>query len=64
MTKHHSNKHVGDAEELKQKRLRIIHRQHIIVKILFFLMCIAAICLTIFAIWAYFIDLKNHTDTY
>ena len=28
MTKHHSNKHVGDAEELKQKRLRIIHRQH------------------------------------
>lgn len=56
MTKHHSNKHVGDAEELKQKRLRIKHRQHIIVKILFFLMCIAAICLTIFAIWAYFID--------
>lgn len=56
MTIHHSNRHVGDAEELKQKRLKIIHRQHLIVKILFFLMCIAALCLTIFAIWAYLND--------
>lgn len=53
MTLHHSHKHIGDAEELKNQRLKKIRLQHTITTILFYVMCIAALCLTAFAIWAY-----------
>lgn len=53
MRLHHSHKHVGDAEDLKRQRLKKIRLQHTITKVLFYGLCIAAICLTAFAVWAY-----------
>ncbi len=53
MTLHHSHKHIGDAEELKNQRLKNIRLQHTITTVLFYVTCIAALCLTAFAIWAY-----------
>lgn len=53
MKKHHSRRHVGDAEDLKKQRLRKIQLQRTITKLLFYVLCIAAICLVAFAVWAY-----------
>lgn len=53
MRTHHSRRHVGDAEDLKKQRLRKIQLQRTITKLLFYVLCIAAICLVAFADWAY-----------
>lgn len=53
MKTHHSRRHVGDAEDLKRQRLRKIQLQRTITKLLFYVLCIAAICLVAFAVWAY-----------
>lgn len=53
MKTHHSRRHVGDAEDLKKQRLRKIQLQRTITKLLFYVLCITAICLVAFAVWAY-----------
>lgn len=53
MKTHHSRRHVGDAEDLKKQRLKKIQLQRTITKLLFYVLCIAAICLVAFAVWAY-----------
>ena len=59
--KHHSHQHqhrhhVDDSEIFKNKNLQGKKRRKLIAKILYVLMCIAAFCITIYAVAIYLLD--------